>query len=315
MHQWIEAPQGSGLRLDLHLATISAIKSRSAAQKMIEAGLVTINGKPERRPSRILRPNDRVEYTLPQLSSAPSESGTDLKLNVLYEDDDCLVIEKPAGIAVHPGNGIAKDDITILDGARYLFKKRKIPFPESEILVHRLDKETTGCLLLAKNPKAHLMLQKQFELRKVEKIYLAVVAGVPSPAAAKIDAPIGRHTGDRTKMSIMQTGKTREAATTYRTLGASNGIALLSCELHTGRTHQIRVHLRSIGHPILGDAKYETSVSLKKTAELQADFLCLHAWKLSFQSPVTKKKITVLCPPPKRFAEFLKKQKIPLSSV
>ncbi len=305
MQQWIEAPSGSGMRLDLLLATIPAIKSRSSAQKMIESGSVRISGKKELRPSRILRANDCVEYVLPAPPKIPDTAGLNQDLTVLYEDDDCLVIEKPAGIAVHPGNGISMNDATILDGIRYLFRKRKLPFSQSEVLVHRLDKETTGCLLIAKNPKAHMALQKQFETRSVEKFYLALVAGIPSPKAAKIDAPIGRHTGDRTRMSIVQVGKTRHASTTYRTLSAENGMALLSCELHTGRTHQIRVHLLSIGHPILGDEKYQTTVSTKVTAAMQVDFLCLHAWKLSFVSPSSKKKVSVECPLPKRFSEFL----------
>lgn len=303
--EWLEAPSGSGMRLDLLLATIPAIKSRSAAQKMIEGGLVRLSGKKELRASRILRANDCVEYMLPAPAKIPDVAGINQKLPVLYEGDDCLVIEKPSGIAVHPGNGISLNDATILDGIRFLFRERKLPFSQSEVLVHRLDKETTGCLLIAKNPKAHMALQKQFESRTVEKFYLALVAGVPSPKAATIDAPIGRHTGDRTRMSIVQVGKTRNAATTYRTLASAHGIALLSCELHTGRTHQIRVHLSSIGHPILGDEKYQTTVSLKVTAAMQVDFLCLHAWKLSFLSPSSKKKVSVVCPLPKRFADFL----------
>ena len=305
MHQWIEAPTGSGMRLDLLLATIPEVKSRSMAQKMIEAGFVRISGKKEERSSRILRANDCVEYMLPAPDAVPAEAGVDLNLSILHEDDDCFVIEKPAGIAVHAGNGMSRNDVTILDGLRFLFKRRKIPFSVSETLVHRLDKETTGCLLIAKNPKAHLALQKQFEKRTVSKFYLALVSGVPSPKAAMIDAPIGRHTGDRTRMSIIQTGKTRNAATTYRTLASAHGIALLACELHTGRTHQIRVHLHSIGHPILGDEKYQTMSSLKMSAQMRVDFLCLHAWKLGFTSPISKKKIAVVCPLSKKFSDFL----------
>ncbi len=313
--EWIEAPSGSGKRLDLLLATIPVIKSRSSAQKMIESGLVRISGKKEIRPSRILRSNDCVEYMLPAAPKIPDAAGIDQQFAVLHEDDDCLVIAKPAGLAVHPGNGMSKEDATILDGLRFLFQERKLPFSESEVLVHRLDKETTGCLLIAKNPKAHLALQKQFETRTVEKFYLALVAGVPSPKAATIDAPIGRHTGDRTRMSIVQVGKTRNALTTYRTLSSAQDIALLSCELHTGRTHQIRVHLQSIGHPILGDEKYSTTASLKITAAMQVGFLCLHAWKLSFVSPKSKKKISVVCPLPKRFQKFLKDHEMSLDAV
>ena len=278
--EWLEAPSGSGRRLDMLLSTIPAFKSRSQAQKMIELGYVRISGKKELRASRILRPSDCVEYCLPPIADIPSDDGVDLKLEVLFEDDDCLVMNKPAGIAVHRGSGMSESEVTIVDGLKKLFSDRGLPFSVSEVLVHRLDKETTGCLLIAKNPKSHQRLQKQFESRTVTKTYLACVSGVPSPAAAMIDAPIGRHTGDRTKMSILQTGVTRSARTTYRTLVAANGGALLACDLHTGRTHQIRVHLRSIGHPILGDEKYQTKDSLAATAKWQVDFLALHAWKL-----------------------------------
>ncbi len=271
-------------RFDLFLATQKGIKSRSAAKKLIDDGRVRVNGKKDMKVSRILRAGDIVHYELPEAPVALGEDGTDLKLNILFEDDDCMVIDKPAGIAVHRGSGMDKDTVTMLDGLRFIFAKKSLPFHESEVLVHRLDKETTGCLLIAKNPEAHQFLQKQFESRSVQKIYLALVSGVPSPASAVIDAPIGRHTGDRTKMSVMQSSASRSAKTTYRTLGAADNVALLSCELHTGRTHQIRVHLRSVGHPILNDEKYETKDSLAATAKLEINFLPLHAWKLSFKS-------------------------------
>ena len=302
---WVEVPMGSNVRLDVHLASLPTIKSRAHAQKLIEEGFVRLGGKRENKASRILRPTDCVEYQLPSAPSVLIEDGKDLDLEVLYEDDHCLVINKPAGVAVHAGSGMSKDDVTIVDGARFLFASRKIPFYPSEILVHRLDKETTGCLLLAKNPEAHQYLQKQFEDRTVQKTYLACVAGLPSPASAMIDAPIGRHTGDRTKMSIIQTSTTRMAKTTYRTLSTVPDIALLACDLHTGRTHQIRVHLRSIGHPILGDEKYETTFSLAVTARFQVDFLCLHAWKLSFLS-VEGKPVSVIAPLQKNLANFLR---------
>ncbi len=299
------------MRLDMHVSGFMGVKSRAQAQKFIEAGFVKVSGKVERKASRMMRPNDNVELTLPDAPQAKSEDGVDLDLLVLFEDDDCMVIDKPAGIAVHPGSGMGKDAVTILDGIRFLFAERKIPFYPSETLVHRLDKETTGSLLIAKNPTAHRTLQKQFESRSVEKFYLALVAGVPSPASAMIDAPIGRHTGDRTKMSVMQSSASRAAFTTYHTLESADGIALVSCELHTGRTHQIRVHMRSIGHALLGDEKYQTKESLALTATHSIDFLCLHAWKLSFKSP-SGKKVSIKSDPHENFAKLCKKLKITL---
>jgi 23S rRNA pseudouridine1911/1915/1917 synthase len=272
------------LRLDQFLAGNPDILSRSEAQRLIRSGRVTVRGKVERKVSRDVGSSDGVEYSLFPLASVPQATDATIELKILYEDSDCFVVDKPAGISVHPGNGMEKGSVTILDALRPLFAERKLPFSESDVLVHRLDKETTGCLLIAKNAAAHTSLQKQFASRTVQKTYLACVSGVPIPAAAVIDAPIGRHTGDRTKMSIIQTGKTRGARTTYRTLSAASGMALLACDLHTGRTHQIRVHLRSIGHPVLGDQKYHTTHSLNTAAQYSIENLCLHAWQLSFDA-------------------------------
>jgi len=158
-----------------------------------------------------------------------------------------------------------------------------------------LDKETTGCLLIAKTEKAHTFLQKQFADRTVKKTYLALVAGVPSPPSAIIDAPIGRNLVNRTLMSIFKTRSSREAKTTYRTLEVRVNCTLLECDLHTGRTHQIRVHLRSIGHPILGDSSYGTHESKKITKGLGINGLCLHAQKLSFNT-LSHKRVDVEAP-------------------
>src|SRR3989338_8531562 len=176
---------------------------------------------------------------------------------------------------------------TILHGIAYLFQKKNLPFSSEAVLVHRLDKETTGCLLIAKSPAAHIALQKQFADRTVSKTYLALVAGVPSPPAATIDAPIGRSTHDRTTMGIQGASGFREAQTTYRTVSVSSkkDCALLTCDLHTGRTHQIRVHLSSVGHPVLGDGTYTSVLSERVTQDYDIHGLCLHAWKLEFVSP------------------------------
>ncbi|MBP7114563.1 MAG: RluA family pseudouridine synthase, partial [Candidatus Peribacteraceae bacterium] len=156
---------------------------------------------------------------------------------------------------------------------------------------------------------AHLTLQKQFADRSVQKTYLTVVAGVPYPASAIIDAPIGRHSQERTKMSVYQATATRHAKTTYRTIGKTDDVALLACDLHTGRTHQIRVHLKSIGHPVLGDPSYGSGQSEDIAQKNDIDFLCLHAWKLSFTSP-SKKKVDVMSTLPKNFSALLKRLEI-----
>lgn len=152
-----------------------------------------------------------------------------------------------------------------------------------------------------------MSLQKQFELRTVDKRYLALVAGVPSPAVATIDAPIGRSTADRTKMAVLGSSASREARTTYRTISATKDVALLECELHTGRTHQIRVHLLTIGHPVLGDSNYTNELSDRLKDQYDVRSICLHAWKLSFVSPETGQKVEVKATIPQMFEEVLER--------
>jgi 23S rRNA pseudouridine1911/1915/1917 synthase len=298
-------------RLDIALTNAGAAISRIKARDMVKAGLVLVNGRIARKAAAIVEPEDIIETSVTgeQVTETRLDA-SDLKLEVIYEDDLCMVLNKPAGIPVHPGAGIPRDAATILHGIAHLFKERGIPFSSAAVLVHRLDKDTTGCLLVAKTPEAHKKLQSQFEHRTVRKFYLALVAGIPQPPAATIDASIGRSTADRTKMTIMGSGKTREARTTYRTLATGNGAALLSCELHTGRTHQIRVHLHGIGHPIIGDPSYHSIASEKLSRESGTDFLCLHAWKLTFVSPADDAEHEVSAPPPQIMKEALKRSGI-----
>jgi 23S rRNA pseudouridine1911/1915/1917 synthase len=298
----------SGQRLDVFLTNEGAVGSRIKARDMIKDGQVLVNGRIARKPALVLKEGDRVQAsdTGEPVTETRLEK-SDLKLDVLYEDDQCMVINKPAGIPVHPGAGIPKDAPTVLHGVAHLFAERKIPFSSASVLVHRLDKDTTGCLLIGKNPAAHKALQAQFENRTVTKFYLAIVAGVPNPPEAMIDASIGRSTADRTKMTILGSGKARDARTTYRTLDATDVAALLSCELHTGRTHQIRVHLHGISHPIVGDPSYTSPTSFKMSVHNHINHLALHAWKLTFISPADEKKHAITAPPFDTFLETLKK--------
>ena len=295
-------------RLDVFLAKDAHFASREKVQAAIEAGHVTVNDEVIIKVSHRLQEGDEVELTTDEpLRSDTGIKPADLHLTILYEDDACLVIDKPAGIAVHPGAGISESEPTILSGIAFLFAKKKIPFAADAVLVHRLDKETTGCLLIAKSPEAHSALQKQFEERTIKKIYLALTAGIPSPAEAIIDAPIGRATAQRTKMSISGVSKTREARTTYRTIATSGQTALLECELHTGRTHQLRVHLSAIGHPILGDPKYSNQLSERLTDEFSIRNLCLHAQHLTFVSPADRKEHSVMAEVPEAFEGVVKR--------
>lgn len=304
-------------RLDVFLAKEGCLPSRAKAQQAIEAGLVLVNDTMVRKAASRLQEGDQVELLgeLPRLQTPMIP--LDLGLHILYEDNACLVLQKPASINVHPGSGMSPDEATILHGIAYLFEQRGLPFAANSVLVHRLDRETTGCLLVAKFPAAHHTLQKQFEERTIEKFYLALVAGVPSPQSAVINAPIGRATFERTKMSIIAVNDAREAKTTYRTLAVSRTHALMGqpglqatlllCELHTGRTHQLRVHLHAIGHPILGDSTYTSLLSERLTTAYDIRTLCLHAWQLTFTSPANDKRRVVAAPLPSSFTDVLRR--------
>lgn len=312
MTLWIAAKTQ---RLDAFLAQEKVFLSRMKASEAVRKGLVAVNGRIAKKGALVLAPGDTVVVS-PSGEPMTEERlvPADLKLPILYEDDACMVVEKPAGISVHPAPGVPKEAPTILHGAAFLSKKRKIPFSQSSVLVHRLDKETTGCLLLAKTPAAHIFLQEQFADRTIGKQYLAIVAGVPSPPAAVIDAPIGRHSGDRTKMAVFHAvSRTRDARTTYKTIGIAKDrdAALLELDLHTGRTHQVRVHLKTIEHPVLGDEDYETKRSREITEKYEIAKLCLHAWKLRFVSPVDQKTHSCASVIPEEMQEAISRLAIP----
>ncbi|MDD4627909.1 MAG: RluA family pseudouridine synthase [Candidatus Peribacteraceae bacterium] len=300
------------MRLDAFLAKGEVDLSRVKAGERIREGFVLVNGRIIRKPAHRLKPGDGVELTHSEKPASESHIKlVDQKIAVLYEDAACLVISKPAGISVHPGSGMAPDTETLLNGIAFLFKKKRIPFDASCVLVHRLDRETTGCLLLAKTPQTHAELQRQFKSRTVRKTYLAIVAGMPKHMTATIDAPIGRNLTDRTKMSVLRTSTSREAQTTYHVIGSANDSSLVACDLHTGRTHQIRVHMSAIGHPILGDPTYHSPSSEHLNRKFGIEGLCLHSWKLSFVSPVKKTETHVFAPPPRAFTRSLKSLSLP----
>lgn len=310
MPQWIVSFPD---RLDSFLSKDGRMLSRAKAQSAIEGGSVSVNEETVTKASFRLQEGDVVEAGEAEAAASADIDPVDLHLPILHEDDACIIIDKPAGIAVHPGAGMGPGEKTLLNGIAFLFKERGLPFSGESVLAHRLDKETTGCLLIAKTAEAHLSLQKQFEDRSVKKEYLAIVAGVPDPPAAVIDASIGRSASDRTKMTVYGSGKSRSALTTYRTLQKSKEAALLACELHTGRTHQIRVHLSSLGHPILGDGTYTNQLSERLSDDHDIRSLCLHAWKLRITSPDTGKTISAEAPLPQEFKASLKKAGLPAS--
>lgn len=298
----LQVPVSLPGRLDAFVASLSDIRSRGHARELIEGGHVMLNGEACTKPAQHVDEGDVVDIRLPDEVVVNTDiDPRDLQLPVVFEDRACMVINKPAGYAVHPGSGMLPGEATILHGVAHLFQARNLPFDPAHVLVHRLDRDTTGCLLIAKTPEAHIALQQQFADRTVEKIYLAIVAGIPDPPSATIDAPIGRSPVLRTKMSVYGVSNPRDARTTYRTISAANSSALLACDLHTGRTHQIRVHLASIGYPVLGDDTYTNRAAEKIAADFDDISLCLHAWKLSFTSPDGAKPHALTVAPPPAF--------------
>src|SRR5438270_9689921 len=284
------------LRLDQFLARELPTFSRSRLQQLLRQQLVTLNGTPA-RPRDALRSGDRIEVNEPppeKIDHQPEPS----PLDVLYEDEDLIVINKSPGLVVHPGAG--QREHTLVNACLHHFPKLSgIGGKERPGIVHRLDKETSGCLVVAKTDAAHRALSAQFEARTVEKIYLALVAGKLRRRTGTIEEKIGRHPVDRQRMSVTST-RGRAAKTEYRVISASDEMSLLECKLHSGRTHQIRVHLHHLGHPVLGDKVY--GAKFAKTLPRQM----LHAWKLGFQHPSTDEWRNFEAPLPPDFKAAIK---------
>ena len=214
-------------------------------------------------------------------------------LRILYEDACCIVVDKPSGIATIRTELTKASETTVTDLLSGLLP------------AHRLDRGTSGCLLLARGVEALADLQRQFRMRTVSKSYLAIVEGHPEERQAVIDAPIGRKLTERTRMSLFTTGKQRKAETTYHTVAKGDRASLLVCRPRTGRTHQIRVHLAAIGHPILGDDRYGSPRSEDRSRTAGIGRLCLHAHALMFTSPATGEKVEIRAPVPEEFCIIL----------
>jgi 23S rRNA pseudouridine1911/1915/1917 synthase len=275
-----------GQRLDRTLAARLAGESRASLQRLMRAGCVLIAGRPA-RPSDRVRGGERVEIDrpLPEPSTLAAE---DLPLVILHEDADLLVLDKPAGLAVHPGAGSRSGTLVnaLLHHCRDLSGIGGVERPG---IVHRLDKDTSGVLVVAKNDLAHRALAAQFKARVVDKVYETLVWGRPRPACALIDAAIGRHPGARTRMALRPDG--RPSRTAYRVIFSRGPVSFLEVRPETGRTHQIRVHLSSAGHPIVGDRLYggrrAESVADRQLRETFLSYagLALHARRLAFTHP------------------------------
>ena len=288
-----------GERLDAFLARSVPDLSRSAAQKLIEEGLVTRNGKPGKKNDK-LNVGDAVSYEIPEpkpVDIAPKE----MPLDIVYEDDDLLVINKPKGLVVHPAAGHSDD--TLVNGLLYALGD-DLSGINGELrpgIVHRIDKDTSGLLAVAKNDLAHTMLASQLKDHSMARTYEAIVCGVMKEDSGTVDAPIGRHPSDRKKMCVTQRNS-KPAVTHWEVIRRYRGYTHIRCKLETGRTHQIRVHMAYIGHPILGDAVYG-----HKKPELGQSSQCLHAGTLCFAHPRDGHPVVVYAELPQYFQDVLEK--------
>ena len=288
-----------GERLDAFLARCAENLSRSAAQKLIEEGQVSLNGRPGKKNDK-LQPGDRVDYTIPE-PKAVDIAPTEMQLDIAYEDEDVIVINKPKGLVVHPAAG--HQDDTLVNGLLYALGD-DLSGINGELrpgIVHRIDKDTSGLLAVAKNDFAHTFLASQLKDHSMYRVYECIVCGGMKEDSGTVDAPIGRHPSDRKKMCVTARNS-KNAVTHWEVVARYRGYTHVRCRLETGRTHQIRVHMAHIGHPILGDTVYG-----HKKAELGQDSQCLHAGALCFRHPRDERPVMVFAPLPAYFEEVLQK--------
>ena len=292
-------PDTAGERLDAYLARSVPELSRSGAQKLLEEGNVTLNGKKAKKNDR-LNPGDEISVEIPEpkkVDIAPKE----IPLEIVYEDEDVLVINKPKGLVVHPAAGHQED--TLVNGLLFA-KAGELSGINGELrpgIVHRIDKDTSGLLAVAKNDLAHTVLASQLKDHSMARTYEAIVCGNLKEDGGTVDAPIGRHPTDRKKMCV--TARNSKAAVTHwEVVTRYRGYTHIRCRLETGRTHQIRVHMAHIGHPILGDTVYG-----RKKPELGQDSQCLHAGTLCFAHPRDGHLVIVHADLPEYFQQVLQK--------
>ena len=290
----------AGLRLDQALARLLPEHSRSRLQDWIRRERVHVDGA-SAQPRQKVWGGERIEIQ-PELDAlANTDRPQALPLSIVFEDDAILVLDKPAGMVVHPGSG--NRDGTLLNAL--LHHAPGLAHVARAGIVHRLDKDTSGLMVVAKTPAAQTSLVRQLQARSVKRDYLALVLGVPS-ATGKVEAPVGRHPVQRTRMAVVAAGK--PALTHYRVRCAGAGWSLLECSLETGRTHQIRVHLASIGHPVLGDPTYLGRGASRTLPPAARSFprQALHATRLALTHPLSGERLTWECAPPADFAALFR---------
>lgn len=285
-------------RLDI-LASEAAQITRSRAGALIREGRVTVDGEAQTKPGFKPRVGQVVGVHIPEPQPAGVQA-EDIDIDILYQDADVAVVFKPSGMVVHPAAG--NETGTLVNAL--LNRLDNLSGIGGEIrpgIVHRIDKDTSGLLLIAKNDRAHVSLSEQIRAHSVHRAYQAIVIGGMKQESGEIDAPIGRHPNDRKKMAIIAGG--REACTHWKTLEPLRGATLIEARLTTGRTHQIRVHMASIGHPVLGDPVYGP----KKSPYPVNGGQLLHAYRIGFIHPTTGEEMLFTAPPEERFLYWLKK--------
>ncbi|MBQ3258417.1 MAG: RluA family pseudouridine synthase [Oscillospiraceae bacterium] len=288
----------SGTRIDAWLSANIPDLTRNAAQRLLTEGMVTVNGKPPKKNYRI-SVGDAVTVTIPDIAEVPLVP-QNIPLDIVFEDEDVVVVNKPRGMVVHPAPG--HPDGTLVNALMYHCgdSLSGVGGEKRPGIVHRIDKDTSGLLIVAKNDAAHLALSAQLSDRSLSRVYRAVVVGNLKQNSGTVDAPIGRHPNDRKKMAVTQQNS-RNAVTHWSVLERYRGYTHVRCKLETGRTHQIRVHMAHIGHPLLGDEVYGHAKLPEKGLVGQ----CLHAKELQFIHPRTGQAVHLDTELPDYFKEVL----------
>jgi 23S rRNA pseudouridine1911/1915/1917 synthase len=297
-------------RLDQFLREKFPAASRAALKRLIEEGEIRVEGKTVKA-THSPRAGEKIEIHWPQPKAAEAQP-EEIPLDVLFEDASLLVLNKAAGLVVHPSAG--HEEHTLVNALLHHCKGSLsgIGGVARPGIVHRLDKETSGCLVVAKNDETHLALSEQFAGRQVEKIYNAMVCGELARESGEIRAAIARHPSHRKRMAVREDDAGRAAHTEWRVLERLNGATLVEAHIFTGRTHQIRVHFQFLGHPLAGDATYGARQNLRlgEATGYEAPRVMLHARRLAFTHPRTGKKVAFEAPLPEDFREGLKRLKL-----
>jgi 23S rRNA pseudouridine1911/1915/1917 synthase len=298
-------PAHAGWRLDRALAAAVPTLSRERLKTLIRSGSVEAEGAPVRDPAVKVKGDEAVRVAVPEAAPAHNEA-QDIPLSVVFEDEHLLVVDKPAGLVIHPAAGNL--DGTLVNALLHhcggsLSGIGGVARPG---IVHRIDKDTSGLLVVAKTDVAHEGLAKQFEAHSIDRRYLAIVNGLPRSSGGTIDAPLARSPANRKKIAIVEEGRGKRSVTHWKRLEALKDAALVECRLETGRTHQVRVHMASIGHPLLGDPVYGRSGKThgKLLNALGFHRQALHATELGFTHPVTKNRLSFRSPMPPDMQEL-----------